>query len=78
MGWMSFQPAALAPSRSNVSGRLGRSLASIASFADDVRSARHATPKWQFVDIPIESNTYELSGGCSLTKAIVPSPNSIV
>jgi hypothetical protein len=36
----------------------GRSLASIASWADDVRSERRPTTNWHFVDIPVRADDY--------------------
>ncbi len=43
----------------------GRSLASVASWADDVREARKNTTNWHFVDIPIDSNQYDLATQCA-------------
>jgi hypothetical protein len=47
-------------------GRLlkGRSLASIASWADDVHTDRPATYRWHFVGIPRTSDTYDPSRDC--------------
>src|SRR5262249_33526538 len=42
----------------------GRSLASIASWADDVRPQRPATSNWHFVDIPLTSDAYEPARDC--------------
>jgi len=42
----------------------GRSLASIASWADDVRPGRPGTYKWHFVGIPIESDDYLPARDC--------------
>jgi hypothetical protein len=45
---------------------LGVSLASIASWADDVRSERPETYNWHFVDIPLDAATYEPARDCRL------------
>jgi hypothetical protein len=42
----------------------GRSLASVASWADDVRDQRPGTSQWHFVDIPLDANQYEPSRDC--------------
>ncbi len=45
----------------------GRSLASVASWADDVRDKRPATSQWHFVDIPIASSTFDRATQCKQT-----------
>src|SRR5262249_55382139 len=42
----------------------GRSLASIASWADDVRDQRPGTAQWHFVDIPLDVNQYDPASVC--------------
>ena len=42
----------------------GRSLASIASWADDVRDTRPETGGWHFVDIPLDVPTYKPARDC--------------
>jgi nuclease S1 len=42
----------------------GRSLASIASWADDVRDTRPETTQWHFVDIPLDVPTYKPTRDC--------------
>jgi nuclease S1 len=42
----------------------GRSLASIASWADDVRAERPTTYNWHFVDIPLDVKTYDPKRDC--------------
>jgi S1/P1 Nuclease len=42
----------------------GVSLASIASWADDIRSVRPETYNWHFVDIPLDAVTYEANRDC--------------
>lgn len=42
----------------------GRSLASVASWADDVRDTRPATTGWHFVDIPLDVPTYDAARDC--------------
>jgi hypothetical protein len=44
----------------------GASLASVASWADDVRGARQDTYNWHFVDIPLADDTYDPSRDCKL------------
>src|SRR5262249_5851453 len=48
------------PAAATVARTLGRgtSLASVASWADDVREKRPETTRWHFVDIPIGESTY--------------------
>jgi hypothetical protein len=43
----------------------GVSLASVASWADDVRGARPATARWHFVDMPRERNVYSEAEDCA-------------
>ena len=45
----------------------GRSLASVASWADDVRDKRKETAQWHFVDIPIASTQYDPDTQCKAT-----------
>jgi hypothetical protein len=56
----------LAPPAAAMVGQLlkGRSLASIASWADDVRNERPATYNWHFVNIPLTSDTYVRERDC--------------
>ena len=42
----------------------GRSLASIASWADDHRASHPETANWHFVDIPLEAATYDAARDC--------------
>jgi S1/P1 Nuclease len=42
----------------------GRSLASIASWADDVRATRPETSNWHFVDIPLDVEKYNVGRDC--------------
>lgn len=42
----------------------GRSLASIASWADDIREAEKATTNWHFVDLPIDVSRYDPATQC--------------
>jgi hypothetical protein len=42
----------------------GRSLASIGSWADDVRDERPDTYNWHFVDIPVDRATYQPADDC--------------
>jgi nuclease S1 len=46
----------------------GRSLASIASWADDYRASHPATANWHFVDIPLDVATYDPARDCKLDK----------
>jgi hypothetical protein len=43
----------------------GATLASVASWADDVRSSRPETARWHFVDIPREESHYEARRDCA-------------
>ncbi|HEY0329888.1 MAG TPA: S1/P1 nuclease [Rhodopseudomonas sp.] len=43
----------------------GHSLASVGSWADDVRDARPQTYNWHFVDIPIALNAYDVVRDCT-------------
>jgi hypothetical protein len=45
----------------------GRSLASVASWADDIRDVRPDTYNWHFVDIPIHSSEYNEARDCKDT-----------
>ncbi|MGH8737411.1 MAG: S1/P1 nuclease, partial [Burkholderiales bacterium] len=42
----------------------GHSLASEASWADDIRDARPETYNWHFVDIPLEAKRYDPRRDC--------------
>jgi hypothetical protein len=42
----------------------GRSLASIASWADDYRATHPETANWHFVDIPLDVATYDAARDC--------------
>lgn len=42
----------------------GVSLASISSWADDIRESRPETANWHFVDIPLEASSYEETRDC--------------
>ena len=42
----------------------GHSLASIASWADDVRDKRRNTKQWHFVDIPVDDTRYDPNTEC--------------
>lgn len=42
----------------------GRTLADIATWADDVRKAHPETARWHFVDIPVEARSYRPSRDC--------------
>jgi hypothetical protein len=46
----------------------GRSLASIASWADDYRASHPETTNWHFVDIPLEVTTYNAARDCKPNK----------
>lgn len=46
----------------------GHSLASIASWADDVRPARPQTGNWHFVDIPVAESAYNAATECAATQ----------
>ena len=46
----------------------GRSLASIASWADDYRASHPETMKWHFVDIPLDVATYNAARDCKPDK----------
>jgi hypothetical protein len=49
----------------------GRSLASVASWADDVRDTRPATAPWHFVDIPLDTPTYDHDRDCAKNDCII-------
>jgi hypothetical protein len=55
-------PAAAAKVRDILGGNI--SLASVASWPDDVRLARPKTSNWHFVDIPLESGDYVPTRDC--------------
>lgn len=42
------------------------SMASIASWADDIRTSRKKTSRWHFADIPIKEGTFDPSQHCKL------------
>jgi hypothetical protein len=42
----------------------GHSLASVASWADDVRDMRPETSNWHFVDIPLAAPKYDAARDC--------------
>jgi hypothetical protein len=44
----------------------GRSLASVAGWADDIRNDRRNTYNWHFADIPIKSDLYEPDRDCKV------------
>jgi hypothetical protein len=46
---------------------LGGSMASVASWPDEIRSARPETTNWHFVDIPMASGRYEPARDCVAT-----------
>ncbi len=46
----------------------GRSLASIASWADDYRATHPETEQWHFVDIPLNVTTYDAARDCRPNK----------
>jgi hypothetical protein len=46
----------------------GRSLASIASWADDYRASHPETANWHFVDIPLDVATYNAARDCKPDK----------
>lgn len=55
------------PAAQMVAGLLkGRSLASIASWADDARDVRPETAGWHFVDIPLDVPTYKPARDCKM------------
>lgn len=59
------QPRLSAPAAQMVAKLLkGRSLASIASWADDTRATRPTTTQWHFVDIPLDVATYDPARDC--------------
>jgi hypothetical protein len=62
------QPRLTARAAALIAGLLdGRSLASVASWADDVREQRKGTSQWHFVDIPIVDGQYDPAKECKLT-----------
>ena len=50
----------------------GRSLASIASWADDDRNTHPATENWHFVDIPLDVDRYDPKRDCKPDKSENP------
>ena len=63
------QPRLTARAAALIAGLLdGRSLASVASWADDVREERKGTTQWHFVDIPIAEGQYDPAKACKLTE----------
>jgi len=46
----------------------GRSLASVASWADDAREQRKGTTAWHFVDLPIAASQYDPATECKVTE----------
>jgi hypothetical protein len=63
------QPRLTARAAALIAGLLdGRSLASVASWADDVREQRKGTSAWHFVDIPIAVGAYDPAVECKLTQ----------
>ena len=57
-----LSPAALASVKQILGGEI--SLASIASWADEVRDQRPETYNWHFVDIPLSQTTYDANLYC--------------
>jgi S1/P1 Nuclease len=49
----------------------GRSLASIASWADDERDTHPDTAEWHFVDIPLDVKTYDPARDCGKGDCII-------
>jgi hypothetical protein len=49
----------------------GRSLASVASWADDARDIRPETAPWHFVNIPLDIPTYDHNRDCAKDDCIV-------
>ena len=49
----------------------GETLASIASWADDVRRARPETTNWHFVDIPIQQHHLDMARDCAKDDCVV-------
>jgi len=66
------QPRLSAPAAQMVAKLLkGRSLASIASWADDTRATRPATGNWHFVDIPLDVEKYDHGRDCAKDDCII-------
>jgi nuclease S1 len=66
------QPRLSGPAAQMVAKLLkGRSLASIASWADDTRDTRPATAGWHFVNIPLAIGTYDHSRDCAKDDCII-------
>ena len=58
--------------REQVRALLGRrGMASVASWADEIRSKRPATRPWHFVNIPLSARTYDPARDCSEEDCIV-------
>jgi hypothetical protein len=53
----------------------GRSLASIASWADDERDTHPETSGWHFVDIPLDVETYDPKRDCKPNVRRIEKPN---
>jgi hypothetical protein len=49
----------------------GRSLASIASWADDYREQAPATEPWHFVDIPVDATQYDPATECAGDSCVI-------
>jgi hypothetical protein len=55
-------PTALAKAKELLGGEV--SLASISSWADEIREQRPQTYRWHFVDIPLKESTYDAAREC--------------
>lgn len=55
----------------------GRSLASVASWADDERDTHPETAGWHFVDIPLDVDTYDHDRYCAKNDCIVAALNKL-
>jgi hypothetical protein len=49
----------------------GRSLASIASWADDYREQDPATEPWHFVDIPVDATQFDPASECAGDSCVI-------
>jgi hypothetical protein len=49
----------------------GRSMASVASWADEVRNTRRETAPWHFVDIPIDQGRFDPARDCPRDDCVV-------
>jgi hypothetical protein len=49
----------------------GRTMASVASWADEVRSTRRETAPWHFVDIPIDQTRFDPARDCPKDDCVV-------